>query len=494
MSDIYVCRRVPATTGAAARAELVPTQTKRKREDPYYVKDRNLEWLLSDKGPQAHARAEPRGGSVISGRYRVERLIARGGMAAVYLAQHIKLNRPMAIKILSPPPEAEDPQSFEDRFELEAKTLSSLDHPNIVILHDFGETEDSRYFLAMEYVDGPRLSDLLRDGPLSVERALHLLLQVCAALRYSHKRGVVHRDLKPSNLLIRTLEDGTEQVKVVDFGLVKLTGTDQTITRAGLIIGSPHCMAPEQIRGMAVDHRADVYSVGILLFRCLTGQYPFHGPNSAATMIAHLNQPVPTFFSVAPDLVCPDGLEGIVRSCLAKEAADRPESMQELIDRLAVCFDIPADHFRSVSQTHSTIQRRSMAEARPGAVTLALGGTVVLLLGLVGIIVLVIVVYGLPRLDAASVGTQSPPVEAVVSPEPEHVEEAAPEPEPVEEAAPEPEPEKAAAPAKPKPKPKPEPVAEAEPAPPAAEPVEAKEEEKKPEDVDGYMGLPEDLF
>ncbi|MBW2255202.1 MAG: serine/threonine protein kinase [Deltaproteobacteria bacterium] len=256
-------------------------------------------------------RAEPRDGTIIAGRYQVDRLIARGGMAAVYLAHHVKLNRPVALKILSPPPDAEDPGAFEERFQLEAETLASLDHPNIVILHDFGETADGRFFLAMEFVEGPRLSDALRDGPLPSERALHLIMQVCAALRYAHKRGVVHRDLKPSNLLIRRREDGEEKVKVVDFGLVKLTEADQSITRAGLILGSPHCMAPEQVKGLDVDHRADIYATGVLMFRALTGQYPFHGPNSAATMIAHLNQPVPTFFSVAPELVAPAGLEEI---------------------------------------------------------------------------------------------------------------------------------------------------------------------------------------
>jgi serine/threonine protein kinase len=314
---------------------------------------------LSDKGTQTRQdRVEPKGGTVIADRYQVDRLIARGGMAAVYLAHHVKLNRPLALKILSHPPYAEDPQSFEDRFRLEAETLASLDHPNIVILHDFGETTDGRFFLAMEYVEGPRLSDLLRDGPLPVDRAVGLILQVCAALRYAHKHGVVHRDLKPSNLLIRTKDQTEEQLKVVDFGLVKLTETDQSITRAGLILGSPHCMAPEQIKGLPVDHRTDLYATGILLYRTLTGQYPFHGPNSAATMIAHLNQAIPTFYSVAPDLIVPAGLEEVVRRCLQKKPDDRYDSMQSLMNDLAQTMNIPAEQYKSVSQTHSTIQKR----------------------------------------------------------------------------------------------------------------------------------------
>lgn len=339
---------------------------------------------MSEK-TDSRRRNEPRGGSIIADRYQVDRLIARGGMAAVYLAQHIKLNRPIALKILSPPPDADDAGAFEERFRLEAETLASLDHGNIVILHDFGETEDGRFFLAMEYVDGRRLSDLLRDGPLSVDRALGLIMQVCAALRYAHKRGLVHRDLKPSNLLIRVKDDGSEQVKVVDFGLVKLTEADQSITRAGLILGSPHCMAPEQVKGLDVDHRADIYAIGILIYRCLTGHYPFHGPNSAATMIAHLNQTVPTFFSVAPSLVVPPGLEEIARRCLEKDPDDRFQSMADLMDAIGACMNIAPENFRSVSQSHSTIQRATGEGGRDLRLPIAVGAVALLLmLGVAG--------------------------------------------------------------------------------------------------------------
>ena len=267
-------------------------------------------------------------------RYQVDKLIARGGMSTVYLAHQTKLNRPVALKILSPPATGDEAASFEQRFRREAQTLAQLDHNNIVVLHDYGETEDGQYYLAMEYIDGPRLSDVLKDGPLPVQQALMLLIQVCAGLRYAHKRGVVHRDLKPSNLLIRQSDEELDQVKIVDFGLVKLTESDQSITRAGLILGSPHCMAPEQVKGHDIDHRADIYAIGVLLFRTITGHYPFHGTNSAATMIAHLNQAIPTFYSVAPEVEVPAGLEDVVRRCLAKRPADRFADMRELIGAL----------------------------------------------------------------------------------------------------------------------------------------------------------------
>ncbi|MBW1879355.1 MAG: serine/threonine protein kinase [Deltaproteobacteria bacterium] len=463
-----------------------------------------------------HERAEPRDGTIIAGRYQVDRLIARGGMAAVYLAHHVKLNRPVALKILSPPPDAEDPGAFEERFQLEAETLASLDHPNIVILHDFGETVDGRFFLAMEFVEGPRLSDALRDGPLPSERALHLIMQVCAALRYAHKRGVVHRDLKPSNLLIRRREDGEEKVKVVDFGLVKLTEADQSITRAGLILGSPHCMAPEQVKGLDVDHRADIYATGVLMFRALTGQYPFHGPNSAATMIAHLNQPVPTFFSVAPELVAPAGLEEIVRKCLSKSPNDRYPDMQSLMDDLALCMNVPPEQFRSVSQSHSTIQRQMSTGWGGKGILLAL------VLALLLIILAVVVGGGvLVATRTSQTGTPhfAPPVTA--QPEPTLAQDLVPGEADVEEEVPaevteepieegegeeeettaEPEPVAAPAPppvvakprprppARPKPKPQPEPAATTSPEP--SEPEEGTTEETN--GPEGYMGLPEDL-
>ena len=261
---------------------------------------------------------------LVAGRYRVDRLIARGGMGSVYLCHDLELPRPVAVKVLRPGADVEGSGRFVDRFHLEAKTLASLNHNNIVTLYDYGQTDDGQFYLALEYIEGPRFTDVVRQGPLTAERASDLILQVCRALRYAHKRGVVHRDLKPSNLLIRVDDDGEEQVKVVDFGLVKvLEGDDQSLTRAGLILGSPHCMAPEQIRGQDVDHRTDIYALGVLLFRAVVGQWPFHGDSSTATMIAHVSQPIPAFASMNVDLVVPEGFEAIVVRCLQKRPADR---------------------------------------------------------------------------------------------------------------------------------------------------------------------------
>jgi tRNA A-37 threonylcarbamoyl transferase component Bud32 len=294
-------------------------------------------------------QAEHDRGARIAGRYRVDRLIARGGMATVYLATHVDLNRPIALKVLRPPDDAENASDFAERFRLEALTLAALDHPNIVTLHDFGELPDERWFLAMEFIDGPRLSDVMRQGPIEPQRALALLLQVCSALRYAHGRGVIHRDLKPSNLMIQRLDDGTEHVKVVDFGIVKLSDAEQSLTRAGLILGSPHCMSPEQVRGSDVDVTADVYAIGVLLYRAVTGKYPFHGPNSAATMMAHLHNEVPSFYSIDPDMQVPEGLEAVVRTCLQKEPAARYPSMDALTAALLALTDAPPELYRTLA-------------------------------------------------------------------------------------------------------------------------------------------------
>lgn len=420
-------------------------------------------------------------------RYRIDRLLARGGMAAVYLAQHVKLNRPVALKVLSPPPDAEDPESFEERFKLEAETLSALDHPNIVIVHDFGEMADGRFFIAMEYVDGPRLTDLVKDAPLPPQHAVALIIQVCAALRYAHKRGVVHRDLKPSNILVKQ-KDGGENVKVVDFGLVKLTSDDQNITRAGLILGSPHCMAPEQIRGVDIDSRCDIYATGVLLFRLITGAYPFHGANSAATMIEHMNAPVPTFFSVKPDLVAPPGLEEIVRKCLEKRADDRYPDMQSLMNDLATVMNLPPEQYKTTSTaTSSTLERTRKPPPRTSNTT-----ATVAVLGLLGLgLFAMVAVFGLAAysLGNASRVPAQPLVQVDAAP-PAKVEETPavvppPAPPPAVEVAP-----PVAAPVEPPPVVKHAPrVVVPKVAPP---PVDVKPETKEPAPT-GYMGLPEDL-
>ena len=278
---------------------------------------------------------------LMAGRYRIERRLARGGQASVYLAYQVPLNRPVALKVLVPPPEStpQELKAFEERFLLEARTLASLDHPNIVVVHDYGEVGGGRYYIAMEYIEGERFSDVLRSRPLNPLRMLKLVYQVCAALRYAHRRGVIHRDIKNSNVMIRKDENGEERVEVVDFGIVKLRGHDAHITQVGAILGSPHFMAPEQAKGEAINHQADIYSVGVLLYCALVGRYPFNGSNSTAILTAHLTQDVPPFDTVDPTLGLPRELENIVRKCLAKQPFERFADVDALMEALKPYVD-----------------------------------------------------------------------------------------------------------------------------------------------------------
>jgi serine/threonine-protein kinase len=365
-------------------------------------------------------------------------------MAAVFLAEHIALRRRVALKILHPPPDAEESGNYAQRFRLEAETLATLDHPNIVTLYDYGEAEDSRFFLAMEYIDGPRYTDILSQGALAPDRTIQLILQVCGALRYAHKRGVIHRDLKPSNLLIRNDPESGERVKVVDFGLVKVTEIDVSLTREGLVLGSPHCMAPEQVRGSTtIDARADIYAIGILLFRSLTGAYPFHASTSTATMVAHLNEPIPSFASMAPGLVISPRLEPIVRKCLAKSPADRYADVAALMDELTRAVGYSPD-----LETQSASRERPKAAEAPKATTLLLPPVVtappptttrqpVLAFAVVAALALVAVLLLLTRpWESAPSEAPAVPVAPIVTPPPVEAPAAVAPPEPPPAVAP----------------------------------------------------------
>ena len=278
---------------------------------------------------------------LIAGRYRIEKRLARGGQAAVYLARQEPLDRPVALKVLVPPADATDAeiQRFQDRFLLEARTLATLVHPNIVVVHDYGEINPGCFYIAMEYVDGKRFSDILRERPVDRQRLVRLIGQTAQALHYAHRRGVIHRDVKNSNILVSSNEAGEEVVKVVDFGIAKLMEQDPELTQVGVILGSPHFMAPEQAQGAALDHRTDLYAVGVLLYRALINRYPFDGPNSTAILTSHIIDEVPRFAEANPRLNIHPQLEDVVRRCLAKHPEDRFQDINALLDALKPWMD-----------------------------------------------------------------------------------------------------------------------------------------------------------
>lgn len=269
-------------------------------------------------------RAERFVGRVVARRYRIEAPIARGGMGAVFRARQVALNRRVAIKLLSPRT-TEDPEdpAFLQRFLREAAALGQLHHPNVVRVHDCGRWQGMPY-LVMEYVDGRPLSALMRSGPVPPIRMIGIALQILGALQEAHALGLMHRDLKPANVLLTRRAGALDVVKVVDFGLAKaMWADDQEVTQAGQVVGTPMYMAPEQIRDQACDGRADLYAVGALLYRGLTGATPFELADVMTVMRAALRENPRPFAVVAPHLDLPPVLETVVRRAMSRHPDDR---------------------------------------------------------------------------------------------------------------------------------------------------------------------------
>src|SRR5215210_8379015 len=256
--------------------------------------------------------------------YRVERLIARGGMASVYLAEHLRLHRKVALKLLAPELAADE--RFRERFLRESQLAASLDHPNVVPIYDADES-DGVLYIAMRYVEGSDLRGLLRDqAPLEPLRALRLLGQAAAGLDAAHRRGLVHRDVKPGNLLLG--ED--EHLYVSDFGLTKQASSQSGLTATGQLVGTVDYVAPEQVRGETVDGRTDVYSLACVLYECLAGAKPFEKDTEVAIIWAHMQDPPPSLTEKRPQLT--SGLDQVLAKGMAKEPAARHTTCRDLVD------------------------------------------------------------------------------------------------------------------------------------------------------------------
>ena len=281
---------------------------------------------------------DPFVGRVFAGRYSIRRRLARGSMGAVYEAEQIPLGRLVAVKILDANP-IEPRLSSEHagaRFLREASLLSKLTHPNTVRVYDYG-VEMNRPFLVMELIRGSTLRQLLSGKKLDPLRTLRIARQVCASLHEAHQLGLIHRDLKPANILVTQDADGADVVKVVDFGLVKEIEGAVEMTEEGLILGTPQFMAPEQIRAEPLDQRCDIYAMGVLLFRSLTGHYPLAQGDPSSVLMSHLKDTPKSFAEVDPTLEVPDPVEWTVRRCLAKAREDRFLDAWELRRALAIC-------------------------------------------------------------------------------------------------------------------------------------------------------------
>ncbi|MDT0316803.1 serine/threonine-protein kinase [Streptomyces millisiae] len=276
--------------------------------------------------------------ALIHGRYQLLELIGRGGMGEVWRARDEALDRRVAVKCLKPLGGRQDEEPFlrvlRERFRREARVAASLQHRGVTVVHDFGESEGVLY-LVMELLEGRNLSELLteRAGPLPVEVIVDVADQVAAALAHTHGQGIIHRDLKPANIM--RLTDGT--VKICDFGIARIAqdiGLTSKLTSAGMAMGTPHYMSPEQIAGAGVDHRSDLYSLGCVLYEIATGAPPFDLGDPWAVLIGHRDTPPTPPRHHRPEL--PVELERFILRLLAKDPADRPEDAAAIAHRLVV--------------------------------------------------------------------------------------------------------------------------------------------------------------
>jgi eukaryotic-like serine/threonine-protein kinase len=281
-------------------------------------------------------------GQVVADRYHVVKKLGEGGMGQVYLAEHVKMGRRSAIKVLNPSM-VHDPEAVA-RFNREAANASRISHPHVCAIYDFGETPDGLIYLAMEFVEGEPLTDLLeQQRALPLARAVRIALQVADALQAAHDLGIVHRDLKPDNIMVARGRDGSDVVKVVDFGIAKAVGggdggggdDSQKVTKTGLVVGTPEFMSPEQLSGDPLDGRSDLYALGLVLFKMLTGKLPFEGTTVQDTMVKRLTDEPLTLADARPDLQFPPGLQATLDGALTRNRVDRYQSAAKLAHDLA---------------------------------------------------------------------------------------------------------------------------------------------------------------
>jgi serine/threonine-protein kinase len=273
-------------------------------------------------------------GRVFMGRYETMRLLGEGGMGRVYLARQQDLGRQVVVKVMHDHIAA-DPK-FRERFTRETLLMARLVHPYAVTLYDASLNDPQGPCIVMEYIRGITLDNVLQNnGRLTPARVGRLLFQLCEVLQAAHSLGIIHRDLKPANIMIVDPDTPYELLKVMDFGLAKLVSHDQmsvTVTNTEFAVGTPGYMCPEQARGEELDQRADLYSVGVILFELLTGRLPFAGSSTMDMLLAQVTQPAPGFDEVRSDHGVPRSVELVVRQCLAKDPAERPRNARELAE------------------------------------------------------------------------------------------------------------------------------------------------------------------
>jgi eukaryotic-like serine/threonine-protein kinase len=291
---------------------------------------------VGDSPPEA---VDPLLAQLVADRYRVIRKLGEGGMGSVYLAEHVVIEKKFALKVLAP--ELARRSDLVARFLQEARSASRIGHENVIDIMDFGQSPEGLVYIAMEFLDGKDLGEIVRaKGAVDWPEAREIVQQICRALRAAHDKGIVHRDMKPENIFLIQREGQPHFVKILDFGIAKVMGLDPNgprLTRTGMIFGTPEYMAPEQAEGKDTDHRADIYAVGCIMYHLITGQTPFVAESFMTMLTKHLmEEPVPPS-ARRPDLVITPEMDALVLKALEKDRENRWQSMAELLEAVGVC-------------------------------------------------------------------------------------------------------------------------------------------------------------
>ena len=320
--------------------------------------------LSASTEPPAAVEQDAYVGKVIDGRYLVEDVLGKGGMGVVYRGRHKLIDKRVAIKVLRG--EMARNKELTDRFLQEARAASAIGNPHIIDISDFGVLPDGSAYFAMEFLDGPSLTKVMEQSrPLPVSRIVHLAKQMAQGLSAAHAAGIVHRDLKPDNVMLVTRGTEKDFVKILDFGIAKVTGETNRLTQAGSVFGTPHYMSPEQAAGAGMTHATDIYSLGVMLYELAAGKVPFDAENFMGILTMHMYKaPVPMRALVPAPQEIPAGLDAIVLKCLSKKPEHRyatmdalvadlekfekgtmPDAVNEMMARSGG-FNVPTDYFR----------------------------------------------------------------------------------------------------------------------------------------------------